>query len=222
MHFHLSEVASENAYSQKEYGKTPTAFFEEIGVWDVPVTVAHAVCLTPEDIGILGKHKVGAVYNAESNMKLATQIAPIVDLRRAGARIALGTDSCASNNNLDILAEADFAAKLQAFKYGAGALKSEEVFQLMTAEGAQALGLGDATGSLEVGKAADVIAVEVTAPHAVPLYNPYSHLVYAASGRDVRHTVVNGKVLMENRTLMTLDEQEILREAASWARRIIA
>ncbi|MBY0370660.1 amidohydrolase [bacterium] len=219
IHFHLCETRWEVQDCQKKYGKTPVAFFEELGLWEQPVTAAHAVCLTPEDIQILGKHRVGISHNPESNFKLATEIAPVVELRRAGARVALGTDSTASNNNLDLFGEADVAAKMQAFKYGAGALKAQDVFSMLTREGALALGLEE-TGVLEVGKQADIIAIDVTAPHAVPIYNPYSHIVYGAGARDVKHSVVNGQVLMENRTLLTLDEQEIVREAAHWARRI--
>ncbi len=222
IHTHVSETTTEVETCQKQYGKSPVQFYESIGLWELPVTAAHTVCLDPRDIEILGKHRVGVVHNPESNMKLGTLAAPVVELRRAGARVALGTDGCASNNNLDLLEEADFAAKLQSFKYGAGALKTAEVFAMLTSEGAVAAGFGENTGRLEVGCAADVIAVEVSAPHAVPLYNPYSHIVYSASGRDVRHSIVNGQVLLENRNLMTLDEQEIVREAASWARRIIA
>ncbi len=220
IHFHLSEVMSEMDESKQKYGKTPTQVLAELGLWEQRVTVAHAVCVTPEDIAILGKHRVGVSHNPESNMKLGTLVAPIQELRKAGARVAIGTDSTASNNNLDLLQEADFAAKLQAFKYGAGAIKVEEIFQMLTAEGAEAVGLGEVTGSLEVGKAADIIAVDITGPHAVPMYNPYSHLVYSASGRDVKHSVINGAIVMEDRNLMTLDEQEIVREAAAWAKRL--
>jgi 5-methylthioadenosine/S-adenosylhomocysteine deaminase len=220
IHFHLEEVQSEVDACIKANGKTPTQVFNDLGLWEQKVTAAHAVCLNEADRALLGSKKVGVSHNIESNMKLGAGIAPVVEMRRAGMRVALGTDSTASNNNLDLLGEADFAAKLQAFKYGPGALRSEEVFAMLTSEGAEAIGLGDSVGRLEVGYVADLIAVEVSAPHAVPIYNPYSHLVYSASGRDVRHTMVNGEMLMENRTLKTLDEQEILREAVSWARRI--
>jgi len=220
IHFHLSEVQSEIDACLKLHGKTPVQVFEEWGLWELPVTAAHAVVLTQQDIAILGKNRVGISHNPESNFKLGTRIAPVVELRQAGARVAIGTDSTASNNNLDMLEEADFAAKLQSAKYGAGALKAHEVVSMLTQEGAHAVGLGELVGSLEVGKAADIIAVDVSAPHAVPLYNAYSHIVYSAGGRDVKHSMVHGQVLMENRNLLTLDEQEIVREAASWARRI--
>lgn len=222
IHFHLSEVQSEVDDSLKKHGKTPVEFFEGLGLWELPVTAAHAVCLTEKDIQILGRHGVGISHNPESNFKLSTRTAPVVELRRAGAQVALGTDSTASNNNLDMLEEASFAAKVQAAKYGAGALKAAEIVQMLTSEGARALGLGEVTGALKVGLAADVIAIDVTAPHAVPLYNAYSHVVYSASGRDVKHSIIAGQVVMENRNLLTLDEQEIVREAASWARRIAA
>jgi 5-methylthioadenosine/S-adenosylhomocysteine deaminase len=220
IHSHLSETQKEVDDAQKAFGKTPVQVLGDLGLWEQKVTAAHMVCVTAEDIDLLGRHQVGISHNIESNLKLGTLVAPVVEMRRAGVRVALGTDSTASNNNLDLLAEADFAAKLQAFKYGPGTLKAEEIFSMLTAEGALAAGFGDEVGSIGLGKVADLIAVEVSGPHSVPLYNPYSHLVYTLTGRDVKHTVVNGEVLMENRNLQTLDEQEILREAASWARRI--
>ncbi len=217
---HLSEVKSEVDETLKQYGQTPVQVLGDLGLWEQKVNVAHAVWLTPEDIATLGKHQVGVTYNPESNMKLGTAVAPIAELRAAGAVVGIGTDGAASNNNLDLLEEADFAAKLQAFRYGAGKVPAEDVIRMLTRDGARSIGLEE-VGTLEVGAAADLIAVEVSAPHAVPLYNAYSHLVYSANGRDVRHTVAAGQVLMENRNLMTLDEQEILREAASWGRRIM-
>lgn len=220
VHTHVSETQKEVDDSVKAHGKTPVQVLGGLGLWEQAVTAAHVVCVTEEDIELLGRHKVGISHNIESNLKLGTGVAPILEMRRAGVRVAIGTDSTASNNNLDLLAEADFVAKLQTFKHGPGALKAEEVFSMLTSEGALAAGFGEGVGSIAVGKAADLIAVEVSGPHSVPLYNPYSHLVYTLGGRDVKHTLVNGQVLMENRNLQTLDEQEILREAASWARRI--
>ncbi len=222
IHTHLSETQKEVDDALKTYGKTPVRVLADLGLWEQQVTAAHAACVTPDDIELLGKHRVGVSHNIESNLKLGTLVAPVLEMRRAGVKVALGTDSTASNNNLDLLAEADFAAKLQTFKYGPGSFKTEEIFSMLTSEGAIAAGFGEEVGCLAVGKAADITVVETSGPHSVPLYAPYSHLVYALTGRDVRHTVVNGQVLMENRNLQTLDEQEILREAASWARRISA
>ncbi len=218
---HLSEVKSEVDNCLKQYGKTPVQALGEMGLWEQKVNVAHAIWLNPEDIATLGKHRVGVTYNPESNMKLGTAVAPMAELRAAGAVVGLGTDGAASNNNMDLLVEADFAAKLQSFKYGPGKVPAQDVIAMLTREGACSIGL-EGVGTLEVDAAADVIAVDVSGPHAIPMYDPYSHLVYSASGRDVRHTVANGQVLMENKNLMTLDEQEILREAVSWGRRIMA
>jgi 5-methylthioadenosine/S-adenosylhomocysteine deaminase len=222
LHTHLAETQDEMDRCRQSYGKTPTEVFEELGVWSLPVIAAHATCVTESDIEILGRHRVGIAHNPESNLKLGTRICPVVELRRAGCPVGLGTDGAASNNNLDLLQEADIAAKLQVFRLGAGQLKSRDVVKMLTSEGARAVGLGSFTGSLEVGKAADIIAVDVSGAHAVPLYDPYSHLVYSASGSDVKHSVVNGQVLMENYELKTLDEAGILAEAAAFGKRIVA
>jgi 5-methylthioadenosine/S-adenosylhomocysteine deaminase len=221
IHIHLAEEQGEVDDCLKRYKKTPTEMFDRYGLWDYqPVIAAHAVVLTENDIQILGKHKVGIAHNPESNLKLGTKIAPVVELRKAGANVCLGTDSVASNNNLDLLQEADTAAKLQIFRKGIGELTAYDAVRMLTIEGAAAFGLADKTGSLEVGKWADVIAVSVEAPHAQPLYNPYSHLVYSAGGADVKHSVVGGKVLMENRILKTLDLDSILKEAKRWGKKI--
>src|SRR5690606_36268581 len=117
-HIHLAEIQSEVDDALKKYGKTPVQVFEDLGLWTIPSLAAHSVCLSEGDIAILGKYKVGVSHNIESNLKLATRVAPVVELRRAGCPVAIGTDSTASNNNLDLLQEADFVAKLQTFRYG--------------------------------------------------------------------------------------------------------
>jgi len=220
VHVHLAETQEEEDHCQKTYGMTPTEYFERIGLWSQRTVAAHGTCLTEKEIEILGHHHVGVVNNPESNLKLGTRICPVVELRAAGAYVGLGTDGTASNNDLDLFREADTAAKLQIFRKGIGTLKAEEVARMLTIEGARALGMGDEIGSLEKGKAADVIAVDLRKPHLQPLYNPYSHLVYAASGADVKHTVVNGQVLMENRQLLTINEEALLDEATRWGRLI--
>lgn len=222
IHTHLSETQEEVDRVQAAFGKTPAGVFDEMGLWKERVVAAHATCVTPDDIALLGSYQVGIAYNPESNLKLGTRICPVVELRRAGCPVAFGTDGTSSNNNLDLLQEADTGAKLQAFRVGVGKLTAFDTVKMLTSEGARALGLGDRTGSLEVGKSADWIAVATDVPHATPLYDPYSHLVYSASGHDVRHNMVAGRLLMENRKLLTLDESAILAEAKDWGRRIAA
>lgn len=220
MHVHLSEMQDEqDDYIQKK-GKSPTELFEDYGLWDGTAIAAHAVCVNEKDIEILGRHKVGISHNIESNLKLGTKICPVSDLRKAGARVALGTDGTASNNNLDLFQEADMAAKLQVLRYGVGVTDARAICRMLTIEGASALGMGDITGSLEVGKSADFISVSVDSPHATPLYDPFSHLVYGAGGADVRHSVVNGKILMKDRKVLSLDEEKILLDARRWGKKI--
>ena len=220
VHLHLQETTSEVEDCRKKRGLTPTAFFEKIGLWRNRCVAAHAVCLEPSDIEILSRHGVGVIHNPESNLKLGTGICPVVSLRKAGVKVSLGTDGAASNNNLDLLQEADFALKLQIFQNGVGKLTAEDIVKILTIEGAEAFKLDHEIGSLEVGKSADLIAVSLEGPHAVPVYNPFSHLAYSATGADVKHSVVGGSVLMENRKILTLDEEAILSEAKEWGRRI--
>jgi 5-methylthioadenosine/S-adenosylhomocysteine deaminase len=220
VHLHLQETQQELDECRQKRKMTPTAFFEKIGLWKNRCIAAHAVCLEEADIEILSRNQVGVVHNPESNLKVGTGIAPLVQLRQAGVKVALGTDGAASNNNLDLLQEADFAAKLQIFKSGVGKIIAEDFVKILTLEGAQALKLDHELGSLEVGKSADLICVGVESAHCTPLYNPFSHLVYSAIGSDVKHSVVGGSVIMENRKILTLDEEGILAEAREWGRRI--
>ncbi len=221
IHMHVAETEKEVTDCKKEHGgKTPVEYLDTLGFWKEQVVAAHATCLTQNDIDILGRHHVGISHNPGSNLKLGTKIAPVVELIEAGAHVGLGTDSSASNNNLDLFKDLDLAAKLQSYVHGPGAFTAERAMRMVTSEGAKALGLEADLGSLEVGKKADLIAVDVSRANAVPLYNPYTHLVYSASGTDVRHTIVNGRVLMENFKLMTLDEESILEQSREIALRI--
>jgi 5-methylthioadenosine/S-adenosylhomocysteine deaminase len=135
--------------------------------------------------------------------------------------VGLGTDGCASNNNLDLFQEMDFAAKLhKVHRLDPTAMPSPTVLEMATLGGARVLGMEEEIGSLEAGKKADVIVLELNRPHLQPMYNPVSHLVYSATGADVRDVIIDGKLVMENRNLLTLDEEEILEQAKEWGRRI--
>ncbi len=220
IHVHVAEVMDEVTECLKRFGMTPVEKMLELGMFEVPIVAAHATCVTERDIDILSKHRVGIITNPESNLKLGAKICPVPEFRARGIKMGIGTDSAASNNNLDLLSEASTMAKLQCFRVQPGALDVKSVVAMLTREGAEALGIGDKIGSLEIGKRADIIAVDTRAPHCVPLYDPYSHLVYSASGHDVRHTIVDGNVLMKDRVVLSLNEGEILESAREFARRI--
>lgn len=220
IHTHLCETQEEGEKILKERGVTPVKWFESIGLFDRRVVCAHSIELNAEDISILGKNRVGIVYNPESNLKLGNRICPVVELRKSGAPVAFGTDSTASNNNLNLLQEADFGTKVQTLKYGVGQLTARESVKMLTLEGARALHLDQAIGSLEVGKSADLVVLKLSEPHSVPVFDWYSHLIYSASQADVLHSIINGKVVMKNRQILTCDEQEILGRARQWGARI--
>ena len=147
-------------------------------------------------------------------MKLASGVSPVPELLARGVTVGLGTDGCASNNNLDLLGEMDTAAKLHKVDtMDPTDADAVSVLRMATVEGARALGLGEVTGSLEAGKKADVIVVDTRKPHLTPMYNPFSHLVYAAGAQDVSHSVINGRVVMEDRRLLTMDLPEVIEKA---------
>lgn len=218
---HVSENQQEVEDSLKLHGVTPTAFLDALGLWRSGLGIAaHCVVLDATDTATLGRHRVGIVHNPKSNLKLANGIAPLAALRRAGARVALGTDSTASNDSLDILSEAATAAKIQTLVSGVGAWTALDAVRSLTSEGAAAIGLSRELGSLEPGKAADVVVVDVKGPHAFPLRDPYAHLVHSAKPGDVRHTIVAGKPLLVEGKWTTLDAERILDEARPLAEKI--
>jgi len=211
---HVAETLSEIAEIRERYGRTPVQHLDSLGLLGPRLIVDHAVHLTGQEMDRMAECGVKVVHNPESNMKLASGIAPAPDLVKRGVSVGLGTDGCASNNNLDLLAEMDMAAKIhKAMAMDPTVMDAVTVMRMATSEGARALGLQDQIGSLEAGKKADVIIVDINKPHLTPMYNPFSHLVYAARGSDVSHAVVNGQVLMADRKLVTLDLEEVMGHA---------
>jgi 5-methylthioadenosine/S-adenosylhomocysteine deaminase len=169
--------------------------------------------LTENDISLLQRFDVKVAHNAESNMKLASGVAPIPRLLNAGICVGLGTDGCASNNDLDLFLEMDTVAKLhKARALDPTAMNARTVLKMATIQSARALGLNQFIGSLETGKRADLIIIDTNKPHLTPMYNPVSHLVYAAMGSDVNTTIINGTVVMEDRKLMSLDLKKVLKD----------
>jgi len=208
---HVAETLSEIDEIKGKYEKTPVEHLETLGLLGPHLIADHCVHLETPDIQRLANHGVKVVHNPESNMKLASGVAPVPELLSQGVIVGLGTDGCASNNNLDLFSEMDTTAKLhKVHTMDPTVMDARTVLKMATIEGAKALGFGDITGSLEKGKKADIIVIDTHKPHLTPLYNATSHLVYAAKGSDVRHSIINGKVVMEDRKLLTLDLEEII------------
>ena len=218
---HLLENRSEAAQLREKFGKPAAAFLDEIGWLTDRFIAFHCVCMEEEDIRRFADHGCRVVHNPESNMKLASGIAPIAAMLKHGVPVGLGTDGCASNNDLDLFREMDTAAKLaKVVALDPTVLPAREVLRMATCEGARVLGLGRETGSLLPGKKADIAIIGLNKPHLTPLYNEYSHLVYAVGGADVDTVLINGKVVMRDRRLVTIDEQEAMRRVREIAVRI--
>lgn len=223
IHIHLSETEWEVYETKNKHGLTPGKYLEGLGFLSDRVLAAHCVWLTDEEIEILSERKVGVSHCVESNLKLASGIAPVAKMLRAGIRVSLGTDGAASNNDLNILSEMSTAAKLhKAFSRNPTVLDAKTVLQMATLNGAQVLGLGGVCGSLEPGKAADVVTINMDKPHLTPLYNICSHMVYSVRASDVESVMVNGRVVVEGGRLLTADEGEIMARARQWGGKIKA
>ena len=218
---HLSETVQEVETVRKTHGRTPVGHLAHLGILGPDLVAPHCVVLTDEDIRLLRDADVNVVHNPESNMKLASGVAPVPKLLDAGVRVALGTDGPSSNNDLDLFAEMDTAAKLhKVTTLDPTVLDATTVPRMATIDGARALGLDHLTGSLEPGKRADLIIIDTDAPHLTPIYHPDSHLVYAARGSDVVTSMVNGRILMEDRRLTTIDEAAVMERAKEIAEEI--
>ncbi len=218
---HTAETKDEYVSIQTKHHTTPVKYLDKIGIIDKNTLLVHAVWLDNDDIEIMAKRRASVSHNPESNMKLASGIAPVPALLKAGVTVGLGTDGCASNNNLDLFSEMDTAAKLHKVNtMDPTVMDAVTVLKMATIDGAKSLGLQDIIGSLEVGKKADVIIIDTRKPHLIPVYNPVSHIVYAAKGSDVQDVIVDGKVLLKNRKLLTVDMEDILGKVADIASHI--
>ncbi|MBF0301750.1 MAG: amidohydrolase [Desulfamplus sp.] len=219
---HVAETLSESAQIKEKYGVTPAKFLADIGVLGSNLVACHSVHLTEEDMELYQKFDVKVAHCPESNMKLASGVAPVPRMLEKGICVGLGTDGCASNNDLDLFLEMDTAAKLhKVFSMNPEVLNAETALKMATINGARALGLDSITGSIEVGKRADIIVVNTSAPHMVPMYNPYSHLVYSASGNDVSTSIIDGKLVMKDRKLLTIDVESVMDEVQEIAGLIV-
>ncbi len=219
---HLSETKRENDETQAKRNMSPTQVLDSLGVLNGPTIAAHGVWLDDADITILKLRHTGIAHNPSSNMKLASGIAPVVKLLKAGIPVGLGTDGPAgSNNDLDLMEEMNLAANLQKVAtMDPRSLPAQQAVEMATILGAQVAGLEKEIGSLEIGKRADFITLRLDRPHSVPLYNVYSQIVYALKGSDVRDVVVNGRAVVRDGKSLTLNEAEILDKARMYGERV--
>jgi 5-methylthioadenosine/S-adenosylhomocysteine deaminase len=220
---HVSESRFEIDYSQKNFGKTPIQHLEALGFFEGPTIAAHVVWPKEEDFPILARRHVGVIHNPTSNMKISSGIAPVTRMLRDGIAVGLGTDGPATNNDLDMWDEMRLAAFLQKVAtMDPQTIPAQTALRMATAGGAQAIGLADQLGSLTAGRRADLIQVSLSDLHFTPLYDVISHLVYIADEQDVVSVVVDGKVLMRERKVLTVDESRVRAEATALAARIRA
>jgi 5-methylthioadenosine/S-adenosylhomocysteine deaminase len=218
---HIAEAPFETAQCRAKHGLSPVGYLEHIGMLGPDLVGAHCVWVDAADIAALVRFGVGSVHNPSSNMKLASGVMPVVDLLAAGEPVGLATDGAASNNSQDLFEEMDIAAKLQKIsRMDPRALPAKQALEMATIGGARALHLEKQIGSLEQGKKADLILVDTNGPHATPMYNVYSQLVYAMKGCDVKTVVIAGKPVMENRQMLTLDEEEIIGKAREYGKKV--
>jgi 5-methylthioadenosine/S-adenosylhomocysteine deaminase len=220
---HLSEALFEVEQSRNRHALSPVAYLGKIGFLGPDVVAAHCIWVDAADVSLLKHYGVGCIHNPSSNMKLASGVMPVVDFLAAGLAIGLATDGAASNNSQDILEEMDTAAKLQKIaRMDPRALPAVQVVEMATIGGARALHLDKRIGSLEAGKKADMILVDTNGPHATPMYDVYSQLVYALRGSDVKTVIIAGKVVMQDQLMLTLDEERTLCEARAYRKKLSA
>lgn len=223
---HIGETEREQEDSMNMYGKTVVPWIKDQGVLDVPIIAAHCVHIDEHEMRMLKKYNGSVAHCPSANLKLASGIAPITQMLEIGLNVAIGTDGPASNNDLDMFEEMRLAALLaKVTPNDPTALPAKQALQMATINGARALGMADVTGSLEVGKLADMIVVDAQPIHNMPRFDfnpdaPYSQMVYAAKSTDVQHTIVHGKFLMKDRELLTIDEVALREEATKYAEKV--
>ena len=221
LHIHLSESEEQVEDSLAKHGLTPVAHLESLGIFDVPTIAAHCIHLTEEDMEILRQKRVNVVQCPGCHMKLGMAMTPVPELLARGINVALGTDSTASNNDLDMLQEAQLASLVQKARLrDPVVLPGDSVLRLATQNGAQAMGFPE-SGVIAPGRAADLIIFDFDKPHLRPRHDLVSNIVYAAKPSDISHVIVAGRLLMRDGELLTLDEERIMYEAEKRAWRMV-
>lgn len=221
IHTHVAETQFEISQIKERYGKTPVGHLDSLGLLSERFIAVHCVWLTDKDIEILAERRAGVSHCIESNLKLASGIAPVPKLLRAGVKVAFGTDGAASNNDLNILGEMSTAAKVhKAFSCDPTVLDSRTALLMATRNGAEITGLGSITGSIRPGKKADLVIADLNKPHLTPVYDIYSHITYSMRPSDIETVMVNGRILIDRGRPVTMDEERILARANEWQKKI--
>jgi len=219
---HLAENDAEVATCLERYGAGPVDHLHNLGLLSNATLACHCVKVAGDELALLAEKQVKVVHCVESNMKLASGIAPVVELLDCGITVALGTDGSASNNDVDMFSEMNSVAKTQKVTcMEPTVMTAEQTLRAATASGALALGAGDRLGILAAGRKADFIVIDLDQPHLTPLYNIVSHLTYAVRGADVIHSFVGGRQLMKNRRLLTIDEPQLLADMRAMGEKIL-
>ena len=218
---HVAETRAEREIIRERHQSSPVGYLDQLNLIGPNSLLVHCIWVDDTDIATIAGGGAMVSHNAESNMKLAAGIAPLTRLRAAGITVGIGTDGCASNNNLDLFQSMDITAKLhKVHDMDSTAANARTILQMATREGARAIGMETEIGSLEAGKKADLIIIDINKPHLVPMYHPVSHAVYSAKGSDVRTVIINGRLVVENRVPVHLNTAEIIQRANSVASQI--
>jgi 5-methylthioadenosine/S-adenosylhomocysteine deaminase len=208
---HLSETDTEVATCRQRYGVSPVDHLHQLGLLNDRVLAAHCVKLSSKEIAVLAKHRVKVSHCLESNLKLASGVAPVPEMLASGVTVSIGTDGPASNNDVDMFSEMSSVAKVhKVVAMDPTVMDAETTLRCATLSGAEALGSEQQIGTLSAGKKADIIVLDLAQPHLTPIYNIASHLVYTARGGDVMHSLINGRLVMQNRELLRIDEQAVI------------
>ena len=221
---HVAEMKKEWEDSEKANGMSPVQYLEKIGVLGPNLVAAHCIFVDEADRKLLAERQVGCVHNPSSNMMIASGVAPVPEMRAAGVAVGLGTDGPAgSNNDLDLMEEIDLAAKLAKIsKMDPLALNAKAVVEMATIDGARALHMEKEIGSLEAGKKADLIVIDLDEPNAVPMYDVYAQIAYSLKGSDVETVIIGGRLVMQDRKLLTIDEPAVLEKAREYGKSVKA
>ncbi len=220
-HIHVAETEFEVKQMEKLYENTPVKHLNDIGVLNERVLAAHMVHPTEEEIELLAEKGVKVAHCPESNLKLASGIAPVVEMMKKGVVVGLGTDGAASNDDLDLIGEMRTAALIhKGFRRDATVLSAKEALAMATREGAKAVRLDDKIGTLEKGKYADLVLINVNEPHVQPLYDPYTQIVYSGKNFDVDTVIIGGEIVVKNKRVITIDKECVLNKAHEWRERV--
>ncbi len=221
-HIHVSETKFEVEQIKEKYGRTPVKHLDSIGVLNDRVLAAHMVHPTDEEIELLAERGVKISHCPESNLKLASGVAPVHKMIDKGVCVSLGTDGTASNDDLDIIGEASTAAKLhKGVNFDPTILNARQVLAMATIEGARAIRLEDKIGSLEIGKYADITLIDIDEPHLQPLFDPYTQIIYSSTGKDVDTVIINGQIKVLNKKVLVKNREELLEKANYWKEKVL-